>query len=343
MTQTYKIAILGASGYTGAELVRLITTHPNMEIAALTADRKAGQRMGDVFPHLAHLDLPDLITMEDLDFDGIDLVFAALPHGLTQEVVAGLPETVKVVDLSADFRLRDPAVYKKWYGLDHKALKLQKEVAYGLPEFYRDAIKSARVTANTGCYVATGLLPLMPLLAEGVIDPEDIIIDAASGTTGAGRAPKEGTLFTEVSEGFQAYGVGNHRHMGELDQELSVAAGKAVTCSFTPHLLPQNRGILATIYLKGDAERAFEVLSARYEKEPFVYVLPMGQTPATRHVRGSNLCRIGVVADRRPGRIIIVSALDNLMKGSSGQAVQNANLMLGLPETAGLELAPVFP
>jgi len=343
MTQTFKIAILGASGYTGAELVRLIATHPNLEVAALTADRKAGQRMGDVFPHLAHLDLPDLIAMDEVDYDGIDLVFAALPHGVTQEVVAGLPETVKVVDLSADFRLRDPAVYKKWYGLDHKALELQKQVAYGLPEMYREQVKAARVTANTGCYVATSLLPLMPLLAEKVIDPDEIIIDAASGTTGAGRAAKEGTLFTEVSEGFHAYGVAHHRHMGELDQELSAAAGRAVTCSFTPHLLPQNRGILGTIYVKGDAQKAQAVLEARYSKEPFVHVLPYGQTPATRHVRGSNLCRIGLVADRRPGRIIIISALDNLMKGSSGQAIQNANLMLGLPETAGLELAPVFP
>ncbi len=343
MAQPKNIAILGASGYTGAELVRIIASHPDMKIVAMTADRKAGQTMGSVFPHLAYLDLPLLTKIEEVDFSGVDLAFCALPHGVTHGLVKSLPTHVKVVDLSADFRLRDAETYKKWYGLDHSAMELQAEAVYGLPEFYRDQIAKARIVANTGCYVATGLLPLIPLLRAGVIDPADIIIDAASGVTGAGRSPKEGILFSEVSEGFHAYGVASHRHLGEFDQELSLAAGTDVTASFTPHLLPQNRGIFATIYAKGSADAVLKTLQEQFEDERFVHVLPMGEVPATRHARGSNMCLIGVKADRAPGRVIIIATLDNLMKGASGQAVQNANLMLGLDEAAGLEFAPMFP
>jgi N-acetyl-gamma-glutamyl-phosphate reductase len=339
----FKIAILGASGYTGAELVRLIANHPWMKIEALTADRKAGMTMAEVFPHLGHLNLPPLQRIEDLDFSGLDLIFCALPHGATQELVSSLPETVKVVDLSADFRLRDPAEYKKWYGLDHTALELQKTAVYGLPEFYRDEIAGARLVANTGCYVATSLLAVLPLLQAGVIDAEDIVIDAKSGVSGAGRAAKEAMLFTEVSEGFSAYGVGGHRHMGELDQEFSKAAGRPVLCAFTPHLIPINRAIFATIYVKGDADAIHQTLTAKYSDEPFIHVRAKGTASRSHEVRGSNLCHIGVVPDRRPGRSIIISTLDNLMKGASGQALQNANLMLGLPETMGLEAAPLFP
>jgi N-acetyl-gamma-glutamyl-phosphate reductase len=339
----FRIAILGASGYTGAELVRLIASHPAMEVAALTADRKAGQSMGAVFPHLGHLDLPPLRRIEEVDFGPVDLVFCALPHATTQAVIAGLPPLLKVVDLSADFRLEDPAAYAKWYGGPHQAEALQAEAVYGLPEFYRERIRDARLVANTGCYVATALLPVLPLLEAGAIDPDEIIIDAKSGVSGAGRAAKEGTLFCEVAEGFHAYGVGRHRHMAELDQEFSRAAGRTVTASFTPHLIPVNRAIFATIYVRGEAAEIHRVLEARYAEEPFVRVLPADVAPQSRHVRGSNFCHIGVVADRRKGRTIVLATLDNLMKGASGQAVQNANLMLGLPETAGLEAAALFP
>jgi N-acetyl-gamma-glutamyl-phosphate reductase len=338
-----RVAILGASGYTGAELVRLIARHPNLEIVAMTADRKAGQSMADVFPHLAMLDLPQLTSIENVDWDGVDAVFCALPHATTQTVIAGLPERLKIVDLSADFRLEDPAAYEKWYGHPHAQIELQKQVAYGLPEFYRDEVRGARIVANTGCYVATALIPLIPILKAGLADPDWIVIDAKSGVTGAGRAAKEANLFTEVSEGFHAYSVAHHRHMGEIDQELSKAAGRPVVASFTPHLLPQNRGILATTYLKGEAQAIHAHLAARFADEPFVHVLPFGKTPATRHVRGSNHCLIGVVADRQPGRTIVISVLDNLVKGASGQAIQNLNLMLGLPETTGLEQLPLFP
>ncbi len=337
------IAILGASGYTGAELVRLIATHPEMNIVALGADRKAGLAYGKVFPHLRHLDLPVLQKIKEIDFSNVDLVFCGLPHATSQRVILALPEHLKIVDLSADFRLRDPAAYKKWYGGDHAALELQKIAVYGLTEFYRDAIKSARLVAGTGCNAIAGLLPILPLLHENLIDSDQIIINLASGVSGAGRGAKEGMLHSEVSEGFHAYAVGNHRHLGEFDQEFSLAAGQPVTASFTPHLLPQNRGILATIYLHGDAEQIYQTLVARYDDEPFVYILPFGEASATRHVRGSNYCHIGVVPDRQSGRVIVFSALDNLTKGSSGQAIQNANLMLGLNETTGLQLAPLFP
>jgi N-acetyl-gamma-glutamyl-phosphate reductase len=340
---THRIAVLGASGYTGAELVRLIATHPTMRIVALSADRKAGMAMAEVFPHLRHLDLPRLQTMDEIDFSGVDLAFCALPHGLTHGFVKTLDPRVKVVDLSADFRLRDAAAYRKWYGIEHTAMEVQPEVAYGLPEVYRDAIRTARITANTGCYVATALLPLIPLLKAGAIAPDGLVIDAKSGVSGAGRALREGNLYCEVNEGFSAYGVAHHRHMGELDQELSLAAGQPVLASFTPHLVPMNRGMMATIYAAGDAQRVHQVLSATYAQERFVQVLPLGQTPASQHVKGSNLCHIGVVKDRGEGRIILVSVLDNIMKGASGQALQCANIMLGEDEAAGLTLSPIFP
>ncbi len=340
---TRSIAILGASGYTGAELVRLIAGHPDLRIAALSAERKAGLSMGAVFPHLAHLGLPDLVKIGEIDFSAIDLAFLALPHGVSHDLVRDLPDHVKVVDLSADFRLRDGAAYEKWYGQPHKALDIQPEVAFGIPELYRAEIARARITANSGCYVVTSLLPLVPLLKAGAIAPEGIVIDAKSGASGAGRALREGSLFCEVNEGFAAYGVAHHRHMGELDQELSAAAGRDVRASFTPHLAPMNRGMQATIYAAGDGARVHEVLAREYAGAPFVRVLPAGKVPATQHVKGSNRCHIGVVADRSANRVIIISVLDNLMKGASGQALQCANIMLGLDETAGLQGAPLFP
>jgi N-acetyl-gamma-glutamyl-phosphate reductase len=339
----FRIAILGASGYTGAELVRLIATHPHMRIAALSADRKAGQRMGEVFPHLRHLDLPPLAAIADLDLAGIDLVFCALPHATSQEVIAALPRDLRIVDLSADFRLRDPDVYARWYGHAHRAPELQAEAVYGLTEFYRDAIRGARLVAGTGCNAATGMYALIPLLRAGAVDPDEIVIDLATGVSGAGRAAKEGTLFAEVAEGFHAYNVASHRHLAEFDQEFALATGRRVEVTFTPHLLPQNRGILATVYVRGEAARIHATLAAAYADEPFLVTLPLGEAPATRHVRGSNFVHLGVVADRRPGRAMVFAALDNLAKGSSGQAIQNANLMLGLPETTGLMAAPLFP
>ncbi|SIT76972.1 N-acetyl-gamma-glutamyl-phosphate reductase [Yoonia rosea] len=341
---TYNVAILGASGYTGAELVRLIATHPGLQIVGLSGNSKAGMAMADVFPHLRHLDLPVLTTIEDMDFDGVDLVFCALPHATSQAVIAELPKTLKIVDLSADFRLRDPADYEKWYGKGHAATEMQKEAVYGLTEFYREEIKAARLVAGTGCNAATGQYVLRPLIEAGVIDLDQIILDLKAAVSGAGRSLKENLLHAELSEGAHAYSVGGtHRHLGEFDQEFSAIAGRPVKIQFTPHLIPANRGILATTYVQGDPDVIYETLKAAYADEPFIEVLPMGQHPSIKHIRASNFCHIGVVADRIPGRAIVIAALDNLTKGSSGQAIQNANLMLGLPETEGLMLAPVFP
>ncbi len=341
---TYRIAILGASGYTGADLVRLIATHPTMDIAALSADRKAGQAMAEVFPFLRHLALPRLQRIEEIDFSAVQLCFCALPHGTTQEVIAALPRDLRIVDLSADFRLRDPADYQTWYGKPHAAPDLQAEAVYGLTEFYREEIEAARLVAGTGCNAAAGQYALRPLIAAGVIDPDEIVIDLKAGVSGAGRSPRENLLHAELSEGAHAYAAGGtHRHLGEFDQEFSKIAGRPVRVQFTPHLIPANRGILATVYVRGVPEAVHECLANAYRDEVFLQVLPLGELPSIRHVRGSNFCHLGVVGDRIPGRAVVVAALDNLTKGSSGQALQNANLMLGAEETAGLMLAPVFP
>jgi N-acetyl-gamma-glutamyl-phosphate reductase len=347
-----KIGVLGASGYTGSELVRLLLRHPRVEIALLTADRRAGQEMRTVFPQFSPFKLPKLVSIESIDWKkaGLSLAFCALPHATTQKVVSDLlakaPKT-KVVDLSADFRLHDTATYARWYGHEHHAPMLQREAVYGLVEIHRPQIRKARLVANPGCYTSCAQLAVTPLLQAGAIVPDEIVIDSKSGMTGAGRAAKEEMLFSEVSEGFHAYGVGHHRHMAELDQEFSLAAGREVVATFTPHLVPMNRGILSTIYLRTVRGRSVEDLHAillkQYAKEPFVHVLPFGQTPQTRHVRGSNMTFIGVARDRKPGRAIVISALDNLVKGASGQAIQNMNLMLGWPETIGLEQVALFP
>ncbi|MGJ5618702.1 N-acetyl-gamma-glutamyl-phosphate reductase [Sulfitobacter sp. MF3-043] len=341
---THNIAILGASGYTGAELIRLIAGHSSMKIKALGGNSKAGQSMAEVFPHLRHLDLPSLVTIEDIDFSDIDLCFCALPHKTSQEVIAALPRDLKIVDLSADFRLRDPDEYTKWYGNKHAALAQQDEAVYGLTEFYREDIKKARLVAGTGCNAATGQFALRPLISKGVIDLDEIILDLKCAVSGAGRSLKENLLHAELSEGYHAYAIGGtHRHLGEFDQEFSALAGRPVRVQFTPHLIPANRGILATVYVKGDAQVIHDTLKSAYAGEPFIEVLPFGEAPSTRHIRGSNFCHIGVVSDRLDGRSVVVAALDNLTKGSSGQALQNANLMLGIDETEGLMMAPLFP
>jgi N-acetyl-gamma-glutamyl-phosphate reductase len=352
MAMKARIGVLGASGYTGGELVRMLLRHPRSEIVLLTAERSAGKPMREVFPQFSPYNLPTLTAIDGISWSKqqLHVAFCALPHGTTQTVIKALladaPAT-KVVDLSADFRLSDTATYAKWYGHEHHAPELQKEAVYGLTEVHRRDIKRARLVANPGCYTTCAQLPLIPLIKSKAIELSEIVIDAKSGMTGAGRAAKEAMLFSEVSEGFNAYGVGHHRHMAEIDQELSLAADREVVVTFTPHLVPMNRGILSTIYVRGRRGRSPEDLHAlllkAYLKEPFVHVLPFGETPHTRHVRGSNMTFIGVAKDRIPGRAIIVSALDNLVKGASGQAIQNMNLVMGWAETMGLEQVALFP
>ena len=348
-TSPISVGILGASGYTGAELIRLLHNHNEMEIKFVTADRHSGKTIAAVFPHLAHLPLPDLVSLDEVDVDKADAIFCALPHGTTQKVISEFFKNYpkkKIVDLSADFRFRDVNVYAKWYGHSHKAPDLQSEAVYGLTEIYRASICSTRLCANPGCYTTTAELPLIPLLEEGLISRDDIIIDAKSGVSGAGRSEKQANLHTEVSEGTHAYGIGAHRHAPEIEQELSRAANGEVLVSFTPHLIPMNRGILATIYVRPTGKVTENDLRAclenRYAEEPFVHVL-QDCAPSTRDVRGSNRCHIGVSNDRSPGRAIIVSVTDNLVKGAAGQAIQNMNLMCGLPETMGLDQLTLFP
>ena len=347
MPDKIRIGILGASGYTGADLMRLLACHPAADIRVLTANSHAGKALADVYPHLTGLGLPDLIKTQEADWASLDVVFCGLPHGTSQDVIAGLPDSVKVIDLSADFRLRDIATYAEWYGQEHRAPELQPSAVYGLTEFYRDEIASARLVACPGCYPTAALLLLLPLLAGGAINPHELIIDAKSGVTGAGRSLKEQNLFSEVADAMHPYGIASHRHAPEIEQELSQVAGEDLIVNFTPHLIPMNRGELLTVYAKlADGKSAGDVravLQQRYAHEPFVRVAAEGVAPATRHVRGSNYAVLGVFEDRLPGRVILFSTLDNLVKGSSGQAIQNMNVMFGLPETMGLEQQPMFP
>jgi N-acetyl-gamma-glutamyl-phosphate reductase len=345
-----RIGVIGASGYTGADLMRLAVTHGGMEIVALTANTHAGKSVAEVFPHLAFVDLPKMTTWETADWSKVDAVFSGLPHGTTQDIakkiLADHPQA-KFIDMSADFRLTDPATYRTWYGHDHLALDLQKEAVYGLTEHNRDAIVKARVIACPGCYPTAALLALLPPVKEGAIDASDLVIDAKSGISGAGRTLKQSSLFSESGEGLSPYSVANHRHAPEIEQELSKAAGRSLIVNFTPHLIPMSRGELITAYVRlsrgmtPDALRA--LLVDAYRDEPFVKIAPAGVLPATQNVRGSNYVQIGVVADRIAGRAIVISVIDNLVKGSAGQAIQNFNLAYGFPETTGLMQQPLFP
>ncbi len=345
--KTIRAAVLGASGYTGADLIRLAARHPALKITALIAKGHAGQSLAQVFPHLASLDLPPLVSSDQVDWSEVDVVFGGLPHGTAHSEIGKLPKRIKIIDMSADFRLRDPKTYAEWYGGEHSAPELIKEAVYGLTEHYRDQIKGARLVACPGCYPTAVLLALLPLAKAKLIALDDIIIDAKSGVSGAGRTLKQNLLFAEAGEGLSPYGIGNHRHVPEIEQELGLAAGAAVTINFTPHLAPMARGELCTSYVrlagKASASNLRQALSKAYADSPFVRIVEEGVIPATQHVRGSNFCHIGVFADRIAGRAIVVSAIDNLVKGSAGQALQNFNLMYGFDETLGLEQLPLFP
>ena len=342
-------AVAGASGYAGGELLRLLASHPDLEIGPLSAAGNAGRRLGELHPQLVSLaDRPLLATTGepgDPAFDGADIVFLALPHGASAAVVPSLPPDAAVVDLGADFRLIDAAAWERYYGGTHAG-----SWTYGLPELpgAREAVRGARHVANPGCYPTAVTLALAPLLAAGVVEPLDLVVVAASGTSGAGRSAKPNLLGSEVMGDLSAYKVGGtHQHIAEISQSLSASAGQAVTLSFTPVLAPMPRGILATCTarLSGDAKPAAarDALTAAYAEEPFVTVLPDGLWPHTAATAGSNSCQLQVAVDCDAGRVVVIAAIDNLGKGAAGQALQNANLMLGLPETAGLSIDGIAP
>ncbi len=345
-----KVAILGASGYTGAELIRILLNHKKVEIVELVANSNAGQKIEQLYPHLIHYGLPALKKVEEVDFTKIDAVFGCLPHTTSQETFKKLlsdPKNshLKIFDLSADFRLEDVNDYQKWYDHEHVAQELQPQAVYGLPEIHRNKIKKSNLIACPGCYPTSALLPLIPLLQNNLIQKNDIIIDSKSGTSGAGRSVKQGNLFCEVNESVKAYGIGKHRHIGEIEQELSKAANDKLEIDFTPHLLPINRGIISTIYAKINPKFSIEdiknCLETKYEDETFVRVID-GE-PNIKDVVGTNFCVMTVKKARTANKVIIVSVIDNLCKGASGQAVQNMNIVFGFDEKEGLELAPLFP
>ncbi len=356
MTERVRVAIVGASGYTGAELCRLLLGHPRVELAVVMAKRAAGQRLADVFPHLRGVvDLP----VEAFDADQVAaraaVAFAALPHGESAAVVAALrARGITTLDLSADFRLHDAATWATWYGAGdhpaHPAAALLPQAVYGLPERHRAALRGAGLVAVPGCYPTATILAIAPLLAAGLVSPAGLVVDAKSGASGAGRSPGLATHLPEAAEGVRAYKPGGtHRHTPEIEQELALASGHAaLALTFTPHLLPMSRGILTCVYAAPTeparpAAAYREALIAAYAGEPFVEVLPEGALPDTAHVRGSNRAHVQVVVDARARRVLALAAIDNLVKGASGQAVQCLNAVLGWPETLGLTGAPVFP
>jgi N-acetyl-gamma-glutamyl-phosphate reductase len=333
-----RTAILGASGYVGGELLRLVAAHPQLRAAALFGDSKAGQSLSTVHPHLAPA-CPDatIARFDESSLDNVDLVFAALPHGHSQAIAGAiLDRGIPFVDLGADFRLNDATTYERWYGHAHQAPGLLGRFVYGIPELNRDAITSSKSVAAAGCYATAAILALKPLIDAGLVQPESIIVDAASGVSGAGRELKEATAFNSVDGSFAAYGLLNHRHTAEMEMALG---GQVL---FTPHLAPMTRGILATCY--GEATGSSDplaVLNAAYANEPFVHV--SADPPATKWVAGSNGCQITARYDERTGRVLALAAIDNLGKGAAGQMIQCANLMLGLDETAGLTACGVYP
>lgn len=344
-----KVAVVGASGYTGIELIRILHNHPEVTVTSVTSEQSAGKKLSEVFPSLRNrYDL----TLEALEpariAEKADMIFTALPHKEAMKVVpVFLQAGKKVIDLSADYRLHDPEEYAVWYE-PHQNPDLLETAVYGLPELRREKIAAARLVANPGCYPTSIILALKPLLQEGLIDPASLIADSKSGVSGAGRGAKVDTLYSEVNEGFKAYAVGGvHRHIPEIEQELSLLAGSKIVLSFTPHLVPMDRGILSTVYAAPKStctvEQLHELYAEYYGREAFVRLLALGDLPSTAFVRGSNFCDIGISVDKRTGRIIVIAALDNLVKGASGQAVQNMNLMCGFSENTGLELLPLYP
>lgn len=344
-----KVAVCGGSGYAGAELLRILSAHPGVEVVAVTSERSAGKKVTDLFPHLYRFGRLAYEPMEkERLLSKADLFFMALPHGASQEAVAFFVKNrKKVIDLSADYRIRDPKIYEEWYNIPHGFHGVLKKAVYGLPELYRKKIAKAGLIANPGCYPTGSILGLYPAIKNRLVRHDLIVIDSKSGATGAGRQSDAAFSYCEVNEGFKAYGIASHRHTPEIEQELSSAAGKDIKVNFTPHLAPLDRGILTTIYAKLDKNidinNIHEIYMSVYAKEPFTRVLEIGRLPNVKSIRGTNLCEIGLALNRRTGVLIIVTAIDNLVKGASGQAVHNMNIMTGMKEKTALDTVALFP
>jgi N-acetyl-gamma-glutamyl-phosphate reductase len=344
-----KIAICGGSGYTGVELLRVLSNHPRAAVTAVTSEKSAGRKISELFPHLhRYADTSYEPLNKEKLLDKAEIFFLALPHGASQEAVNFFFRNgKKVIDLSADYRLSDPKIYAQWYGIAHDFSGTLKKAIYGLPELHRKKIAKARLIANPGCYPTSAILGLMPAIRKKLVDVSSLVVDSKSGTSGAGRKADVAVSFCEVNEGFKAYGIGTHRHTPEIEQELSTLAGEKIVLNFTPHLLPLDRGILTTIYARVNRrisqEDILEIYKRAYAGEPFVRVLDTGVYPNLKNVRGTNFCEIGLKLNERTNTLIIVSVIDNLVKGASGQAVQNMNIMAGLGETAGLTAPALFP
>lgn len=350
MPASARAALLGASGHAVADLLRIGASHPGIDFVALTSDAHAGRALASMVPQLAGARLPDLVTANSVDWRSIDVVFSCLPHGSGQGIVKNiltLAPRVRIIDLSADYRLRDVATYQKWYGTAHAAPQLQGLAAYGLTEHNRDEIRSAPIIAGPGSYPTAVLIALVPLLQTGAILIEDIVIDGMAGSTWSGRGGAPSSFVPEGADSVSPTTLGGHRHVPEIEQELTAAARRPVTVSFTPHRVPTTRGVLVTAHVRlGNTESAIElndILANAYAGEPFVRLTNRGELPATGHVRGSNVALIGAFDDRLPRRAVVVAAIDNLVKGGAGQAIQNFNVAFGWPETTGLEALPLFP
>lgn len=344
-----KIGICGGSGYTGSELLRILSGHPHVEITVVTSEKSAGRSISEVFPHLHKYSnlIYEPLNKEEI-VNKAEIFFMALPHGASQEAVNFFLKTgKKVIDLSADFRLKDPKIYENWYKIPHSFPEILNDAVYGLPELYREKIKKASLIANPGCYPTSVILGLYPAIKDALIDTDSIVIDSKSGTSGAGRKGEISFSYCEVNEGFKAYGIAVHRHTPEIEQELSIIAEKKVVVNFTPHLVPMDRGILSTMYArlieKMDTKDVLSIYKKFYSDEPFINILQEGTYPNTKNVRGSNYCDIGIKVDKRTNTLIVISCIDNLVKGASGQAVQNMNIMMGFEETTALNSLALFP
>jgi N-acetyl-gamma-glutamyl-phosphate reductase len=340
-----KVGIVGGTGYTGVELLRLLALHPEVEVTAITSRGDAGTAVADMFPSLRGRIALKFVDPQEAALDKCDAVFFATPNGIAMQQARPLLDAgVRVIDLAADFRIKDIAVWEKWYGMTHASPDLVAEAVYGLPEVNRDAIRKARLVANPGCYPTAAQLGLLPLIEAGCVDADHLVADCKSGVSGAGRKAETHILFSEASDNFKAYGVAGHRHLPEIRQGLARAAGRAVGLTFVPHLTPMIRGIHATLYARVTREEDFQALyEKRYAGEPFVDVMPAKSTPDTRSVRSSNMCRIALHRPQGGDTLVVLSVIDNLTKGAAGQAVQNMNLMFGLDECTALSHVPVLP